>query len=220
MLLIIENVLELSKLQAVQQTLSDSNLFEDGKVTAGRAAINVKSNLQASPRHLEVKGALSLIETALREHTVFRAAAHPLEFAKIMFNRYEGGMEYGSHVDNAFINDTRTDLSFTLFLSDPDTYDGGELVLQSHSGDEPIKLPAGSLVVYPSTSLHYVAKVQSGIRLAAVGWVKSRVRLAEHREILFDLQHSLANLARTEENQVARLSLLKAQNNLLRLWSD
>ncbi len=220
MLILIENLLDSSTLQAITTVMADSAAFEDGKNTAGRTARQVKSNLQAKMQNTETRGAVALIEKAILKHPVFQAAAIPAKFAKIMFNRYEPGMAYGSHVDDAIIANTRTDLSFTLFLSEPESYEGGELVIQKHDGDEAIKLSAGSLVLYPSTSLHYVSEVKTGIRLAAVGWLQSKVRLAEHREILFDLHYALTNLPDTEQNRTARLSLLKAKNNITRLWTE
>lgn len=220
MAIFIENVIDVYTINAISDALSDPLLFEDGKKTAGVTAQKVKRNLQAKPTEASVKGAKSQIEKALMSHTVFRSAAQPLKFAKIMFSRYEPGMNYGAHVDDAFIAGTRTDLSFTLFLSDPDSYQGGELVLSRLDGDETVKLPKGSLYLYPSTSVHHVAPVTSGTRLAAVGWVQSRVRQEEHRAILFDLACALKQLPGTQENSEARLRLLQAQNNLLRLWAD
>ena len=137
-----------------------------------------------------------------------------------MVNRYDEGMTYGAHVDDAFIGGTRTDLSFTLFLSHPDTYDGGELIVQRDDGDEAVKLPQGSLYLYPSDSIHYVAPVTRGSRLAAVGWIQSKVRQQEQRQILFDLSSALKQLPITEANHSARLKLLKVHNNLLRRWAD
>ena len=147
-------------------------------------------------------------------------AALPQKFAKILISRYTPGMHYGAHIDDPVIAGTRTDLSFTLFLSDPESYQGGELILKKHDGDELVKLQKGALCLYPSTSLHHVAEVTSGTRLAAVGWVQSRVRLGDQREILFDLQKALNDIPDTPENHPARLSLLKAKSNLMRLWVD
>ncbi len=220
MQIFLNNILDTHTLEAVTTALSDETLFEDGKKTAGRTAKRVKTNLQARPDAIEVKGALKLVEKALLAHPVFKAAAMPEKFAKIMFNRYAPGMQYGTHVDDPIIEGTRTDLSFTLFLSDPETYEGGELVLCKHDGEEKVKLPKGALSLYPSTSLHHVAEVTKGTRLAAVGWVKSRVKLAEHREILFDLHTALAQLPDTPENQEARLNILKAKSNIIRLWAE
>jgi len=216
----LDQILDIHTLNGVIEALQDETLFEDGKKTAGKTAKRVKFNLQAKPDSIEVKGALKIIEKALLTHPVFQAAAMPEKLSKMMFSRYLPGMQYGSHVDEPFIAGSRTDLSFTLFLSDPTSYDGGELVLQKHSGDETVKLEKGSLILYPSTSSHYVAEVTKGVRLAAVGWVQSKVRLAEHREILFDLHHALMQLPDNDANHPARLSLLKAKSNITRLWAN
>ena len=220
MQILLDNILDAHALNAITDMLTDESLFEDGKKTAGRIAKAVKTNLQARPDAPEVKGALKMIEKALRAHPVFHAAALPQKFAKILFSRYAPGMRYGVHIDDPVIAGTRTDLSFTLFLSEPDSYEGGELILKKPDGDEQLKLAKGSLCLYPSTSLHHVAEVTSGTRVAAVGWVQSRVRMAEHREILFDLQSALNGLPDTPENHAARLSILKAKSNIMRLWVD
>lgn len=220
MAIFVENVLDVHSVDAIGDALADDRLFEDGKKTAGKTARSVKRNLQADPSSNVVKGAAKMVKKALLAHPVFKQAALPVKFAKIMFNRYDPGMAYGLHMDDAIIANTRTDLSFTLFLSTPDSYEGGELVLAKHDGNETVKLPKGSLYLYPSNKLHYVAPVSSGRRLAAVGWVQSRVRLTEHREILFDLYTALQQLPVNEQNRSARLKIIQAQNNILRLWAD
>lgn len=216
----INQVLDTYSQRAITDSLANDALFEDGKNTAGRLAKQVKSNLQGLADAVETRGVINTIEKALLANPVFTSAALPHKFARILISRYQPGMYYGPHVDDPIVNGARTDLAFTLFLSDPDSYQGGELVLQKHDGDELIKLPAGSLVLYPATSIHYVADVTAGTRLAAVGWIQSRVRSAEQREILFDLNYALANLPPEAATNTVRLSLLKARNNLVRQWSD
>lgn len=218
--ILLDAILDAHALAAIEQVIQQDGIFEDGKKTAGRTARKVKNNLQANAALPEVKGALKMVEQALQASPVFRAAALPKQFSRVMFSRYLPGMHYGSHVDDPFIDNVRTDLSFTLFLSEPDSYEGGELVLSKPDGDEYIKPAKGSLYVYPSTTLHHVAEVTSGSRLAAVGWVQSRVRLEEHRALLFDLHQALIALPDTPENQASRLHLLKAKSNLMRLWAD
>jgi PKHD-type hydroxylase len=220
MAIFIENVLDVHTLEAISEALAEPSLFEEGKKTAGSTAKKVKNNLQSDVNNSLVKGAIRQVEKALFSNPAFVSAAQPLKCAKIIFNRYETGMGYGEHVDDAFINGTRTDLSFTLFLSEPESYQGGELILKKADGDESIKLPSGSLYLYPSTSVHYVAPVTSGSRLAAVGWIQSRVRLEEHRTVLFDLVSALKQLPDSPENNTSRLKLLQVQSNLQRLWSD
>jgi PKHD-type hydroxylase len=216
----IDDILGEHELKALQRTLSDPGLFADGSSTAAGLAKSVKANQQGSDSRVEIKGATRMIEAALRKHPVFQAAAMPKNIARILISRYEAGMEYGAHVDEAIIAGVRTDLSFTLFLSPPESYQGGALVLSKASGDETYKLPAGAAVVYPSTTLHHVERVTEGTRLAAVGWVQSRVRSAEQREILFDLHVALARLPRTPESLEARQYLLKTHGNLMRMWMD
>ena len=129
-------------------------------------------------------------------------------------------MEYGSHVDDALMNGIRTDVSFTLFLSDPDSYDGGALVIESSGGEDDIKLPAGSLVAYPSTTLHRVQPVTKGARLAAVGWARSFIRDPARRELLFDLDTARQSLF-AREGKTAEFDLLsKSTANLLRMWAE
>jgi PKHD-type hydroxylase len=218
MAIFIEDVLDLHVVDAILDALSAEAVFVDGKKTAGRTAKKVKHNVQAQASSVE--GIRKMVEKHLLANRAFSRAAIPLKFAKVMFSKYEVGMNYGEHVDDAFIAKTRTDLSFTLFLSDPDSYEGGELVIKRHDGDEKVKLPKGSLYLYPSSALHYVAPVTSGVRIAAVGWVQSRVRLQDHREILFDVATALSSLKETQENAPTRLQLLKVQQNLMRLWAD
>ena len=220
MAIFLENILDVHYLKAISEALSDEAVFKDGRATAAGLAKTVKFNLQADPGVPAVKGCLTMVEKALFANSLFKSAAVPYKLSKLMFSRYAPGMEYGAHVDEAFIAGVRTDLSFTLFLSDPEFYDGGELIVKRNDGDEVIKLPAGSLYLYPANSLHFVAPVTKGIRIAAVGWVQSRIRLEEHRTILFDLTTALNQLPKTDENKQIRLKLLNAKNNLLRLWAD
>ena len=216
----IDNVVDRPTVDAIEETLQDEHLFEDGAKTAAGAAKAVKNNQQARPETDVIQGARKLLEKALLASSDFKSAAIPAKIVRLTFSRYAPGMRYGAHVDDAFINGSRTDLSFTLFLSAPESYAGGELVIKRNDGDEQVKLPKGALYLYPSNSLHYVAPVERGVRLAAVGWVRSRVRLDEHRAILFDLHQALKGLPRTDENHEIRLTLLRARNSLLRLWAD
>lgn len=192
--------------------------FHDGRDTAGAGAAQVKYNQQADAEG--AAGLLQLVENRLRANDLFLQAAAPQVFARLMLTRYLPGMGYGSHVDEARIDGHRTDISFTLFLSGPDTYAGGELVLEESSGERSWKLAAGDLLLYPSTCLHRVNTVTAGERLAIVGWVSSRIRAAERRELLFTLEQALREefSARGKTNQFDRLALVR--NNLLRQWLD
>ncbi|WP_045855534.1 Fe2+-dependent dioxygenase [Teredinibacter purpureus] len=220
MQIIIHNVLDTYQIEALTSLLEASHLYEDGRNTAGNTAKSVKNNWQAKQGSLEIKGAQKTIELALRKHPLLVAAAIPLNFTNALMSCYTENMQYGSHIDNPFIDNVRTDLSYTLFLSKPENYEGGELVLQKPSGDEYIKLPQGSLILYASTHLHRVAEVTSGKRLAAVGWIQSRIKSPEAREILFDLSKCLAELNNTPEHHKTRLSLQKIKANLTRMWDE
>jgi len=218
MILQIADCLEATDLEAVLETAARAG-FVSGKTTAGRVARTVKSNLQAE-ESAEIRGLLELVERRLRLNPLIQSVARPKHFVKLMLSRYESGMAYGSHIDNAVMKGRRTDLSFTLFLCDPQHYDGGELVLEDSSGERAWKPAAGSLLLYPSTTLHRVAEVTSGERLAVVGWIESHVKSAEQRAILFDLERAMSDEfdrhGKTE--QYDRLS--KSFNNLMRLWLD
>lgn len=216
----IDNLLDPPTVDALVDTLEHEHLYEDGARTAAGSARAVKNNQQARPAEGVVQAALEIIEAALAKNPDFQAAAWPRKLARLSFNRYVPGMAYGAHVDDPFIRGLRTDLSFTLFLSDPEAYEGGELVVQRHDGDESVKLPRGSLYLYPSHSLHYVAPVEKGVRLAAVGWIQSRIRNDEHRAVLFDLYRVLEGLPKGEAGRELRLTLLRARNHVLRLWAD
>jgi PKHD-type hydroxylase len=151
---------------------------------------------------------------------VFKAAARPKQLTGLLVSRYGPGMEYGLHVDDALMHGMRTDLSFTVFLSGPDTYEGGELVIAGNDADSSIKLAAGSAVVYPTTSLHKVAPVTAGERLVVVGWVRSFLRRADERELLFDLDAAVAELRQSGAAKPLLDRILKVRANLLRLWAE
>lgn len=191
--------------------------FVSGRQTAGRVARKAKNNLQAADSS-EIRGLLALVERRLRAHPLIASAARPAAFIKLLLSRYETGMAYGRHVDNALIDGQRTDLSFTLFLSEPESYDGGELVIDDSSAERAFKLAAGSLLLYPGTTLHHVNEVTRGQRLAVVGWIESRVRSAEQREILFDLEQAMRSEydRHGQTDNYDRLS--KSFNNLMRRW--
>ena len=169
---------------------------------------------------MEVAGILKLVEQRLLANDLFVQSTYPQQFVRMLLSRYQPGMSYGTHIDEALINNQRTDISFTLFLSDPNQYKGGELVLEDSSGERSWKLDAGDLLLYPSTFLHRVNEVTEGERLVIVGWVTSRVREPNQREILFDMEQSL----RQEFNQNGKTAqydrLSRVRNNLLRQWLD
>jgi PKHD-type hydroxylase len=192
--------------------------FSSGMKSAGWHARDVKNNEQLGGDEASIVA--EKVETALRANAVFNAAARPKSFVRILVSRYREGMEYGLHVDDALMGGTRTDMSFTLFLADPSSYDGGELVIEGNDGTSEIKLPAGSLFLYPTTALHRVAPVTRGERIAVVGWVRSFIRGAEQRETLFDLDNAIAMARAGDAARETIGRLLKVKTNLIRLWAE
>ena len=195
----------------------------DGKTTAGWHAKAVKQNQQLDRKHPMAAPLIDQVRTAAMKHPLFQAAARPKQIHTIRLNRYSSGMFYGRHTDNALMNGARSDLSFTLFLSDPDSYEGGKLVVEGVDSEQSYKLAAGSLLVYPSSSLHRVDPVASGVRWAAVGWVQSLVRDHGRREILFELDTVRRSLfaqgaAAGKTNEFDLIS--KSLSNLMRRWMD
>lgn len=214
----IGNVLSADEVGLVREALARAT-FEDGRETAGFAARLVKNNRQAtSDRKIET--VRKLVEERIRGNELFALAVRPKALAAAMFSAYEPGMRYGSHVDDALMAGMRTDVSFTLFLSDPDSYDGGELVIESTSGEDAVKLAAGSLIAYPSTALHHVAEVTRGTRLAAVGWARSYVRDPAHREMLFDLDTARRQMFARGGKSAEYDLVSKSLANLLRMWVE
>ncbi len=217
MLITIDQILGTEDLERVRAEV-EALVFVDGKATAGALAKAVKNNQQATGAATEA--VIGFVQRAIERHDVFQAAAQVKTYGPILISRYQPGMAYGLHVDNAYMNGVRADLSFTLFLSEPDTYDGGALCIEQPAGRQAIKLPAGSLVLYPSTTLHEVEPITRGERLAVVGWIESRVLSAEGREALFDLAQVRASLSLLPEvDPMVRLTLQKAEANLIRLLS-
>src|SRR3977135_4538660 len=184
--ILIGNVLSGTEVETVRTALAQAR-FVDGRETAGFAARMVKSNQQAAGADRSLATVRQFVAERIHGNEVFRLAVRPKMLSPLLFSRYATGMQYGSHIDDALMEGMRTDVAFTLFLCDPESYTGGELVIESASGEEPVKLAAGDLVAYPATTLHRVAEVTSGVRLAAVGWARSFIRDAARRELLFDL---------------------------------
>jgi len=219
MILQIANVIDGAMIAAVRDAVAAPAFWSDGCDTAVGRAKAVKYNEQALASGA-AKGVLDTLTNAILANQTIRSSAQPDRFARIMMNRYGEGMEYGAHVDAAYIDGARTDLSFTLFVSDPSDYDGGELVIDSAGAEDSIKLAAGSLVLYPSTSLHRVTKVTRGERIACIGWIKSRIRSPEDRAALFDLDRIAADLAAAGAPGEIRDRLANVRNNLLRRWGE
>jgi PKHD-type hydroxylase len=213
----IGDVVPEAELIALREVLR-SDAYVSGKTTAGGHARQVKQNEQLATT--VAAPVLKKIESLLLAHPVFKAAAMPKSLVKLMVSRYRPGMHYGLHVDEPMMNGVRTDLSFTLFLSGPEDCDGGELVVEENAGDRDFKLPAGSLILYPTTTLHRVAAVTRGERLAIVGWVRSLVRDHANRELIFDLENSLAALRNLGTDRAILDRLYKVRANLIRKWAE
>ncbi|GAB3313671.1 Fe2+-dependent dioxygenase [Haliea atlantica] len=218
MILHLPQVIDAATLDAIRDGAARCQ-FVTGETSAGWAARTVKRNEQAQrDRHTETL--LDMVERHLREHTLFALAARPKAFPRLMISRYREGMAYGSHVDDCLIAGQRTDLSFTLGLTSEADYQGGELVLEDSSGERAWKLGAGDLLLYPTVYLHRVEPVVSGERIAVVGWVRSLVRDAQQRALLFELELALREefSERGKSQQFDRLSLVRT--NLMRLWLE
>jgi PKHD-type hydroxylase len=198
----------------------DKAAFIDGRETAGWAAKGVKNNLQAKSGDAAMDGARALVAERLLANSLFAMAARPKQLSNLLFARYERGMEYGAHVDDALMGGMRSDISFTLFIDEPETYEGGELVIETSAGETAVKAPAGALFIYPSTTLHRVAKLHSGVRRVCVGWAQSFVRNAEQREILFDIDTARRALFKSS-GKTAEFDLMsKSLANLMRMWAE
>jgi len=225
MLLHIPDILTPAQVAECREALTAAE-WVDGRETAGHYSERVKHNRQIPERHPLARRLGDMIQTALDRSPLFLSAALPLRIVPPLFNRYEGGETYGNHVDGAVrpVPGTpfrvRTDLSATLFLSAPEDYAGGELVIDDTYGAHRVKLPAGSLILYPGSSLHRVEPVTSGLRLASFFWVESMVRDAEQRRLLFDLDTAVQELSAAAPQAPAIAQLLNVYHNLLRRWAD
>jgi len=218
MFIVLGDVLDAHEAAALREAAAALD-FQDGRATAGKYASPVKNNEQAAAS--PARDAITeKVKTTLRQNRLFKAAARPRRFVRLLVSRYTPGMEYGLHVDDAIIEGHRTDLSFTLFLSPSDSYSGGGLVIDDPLEARTVRLEAGEMVLYPSNTLHRVEPVTEGERLAVVGWVTSWVREPQRREILFDLEMTASELFEREGKSPAVDRLNKARTNLLRMWAD
>ena len=222
MIFSIEQIFSPDELAEIRQVIGKAE-FVDGKLTAGWHAKLVKNNQQlkngTSQKELQAK-----VRTTLVKNALFQAAVRPKSVHSLLFSRYDVGMSYDTHVDNALMGGSsglyRSDVSFTLFLSPPQDYQGGELVIEGVQSEQSYKLEAGSAIIYPSTTLHRVNPVTTGTRLVVVGWVQSTVRDASDREILFDLETARRAIF-AKSGKTAEFDLIsKSMANLLRKWAD
>ena len=230
MLIVIPEVFPEPKVHELR-TLLDFADWVDGKVTAGHQSAQTKFNSQIPETHPIARQVGELILQALGTNPLFRSAALPLKVFPPLFNRYAGGQTFGTHVDNAIRTHgptggrIRTDLSCTLFFSDPAEYDGGELVIEDTCGSKAVKLPAGDMILYPATSLHHVTPVTRGARVSSFFWLQSMIRQDAQRTLLFDLDTAIQRLtgspqADAESVKVSTVQLTGVYHNLLRQWAE
>jgi PKHD-type hydroxylase len=226
MIVSIPDVLSPAEVAGMRAQLEASDAWVDGRATAGYQGAPVKRNQQiaeGSPIALELGDG---IIASLERHPLFISAALPNKVYPPLFNRYEGGMHFGNHVDGAIRlvpgsgARVRTDISITLFLTPPDEYDGGELLIEDTFGVHEVKLPAGHAIVYPGTSLHQVRPVTRGARVSSFFWVQSLVRDDTQRAMLFDLDGAIQRLNASNGDEAARRTLVGCYHNLLRMWSE
>nr|WP_315591985.1 Fe2+-dependent dioxygenase [uncultured Cupriavidus sp.] len=218
----------LSKAQVAQcRALMDAADWSDGNQTSGYQSALAKHNLQLPEGSPVAQQVGTLIQDALANSALFFSAALPLKVFPPLFNRYEGGQTFGNHVDNAirYLGGTdfriRSDLSATLFLTEPDEYDGGELVIEDTYGQQRVKLPAGHMVLYPATSVHHVTPVTRGARVSSFFWIQSMVRDDGQRTLLFELDNRLRQVsAAVGHEHEAVIGLTGVYHNLLRRWAD
>jgi PKHD-type hydroxylase len=222
MIISLPEILTAQQLETINDRLNNS-AFTSGVKTAGWYAKTIKNNLQLDPKTNDYDSLKKLVKNQLFNHPLIKSACFPKIIHSLLFSRYEEGMYYGRHVDNAMMGSNhfwRSDISFTLFLNSPTSYQGGELIIEGVQKEESYKLSAGSIIIYPSYRLHRVEKVTQGIRFVVVGWIQSLIRDSYKREILFELdtiKRSLfAQYGKTDEFDL----LSKNHANLIRLWVE
>ena len=218
MMMVIGDILDVNTLANLAKTLPRMR-YEDGRATAGLDAAWVKRNEQA-------RGSVTLellrdqLQAAVLANNVFAAVVRPKALTQLLISKTSSGGQYGSHVDSPIIGGLRTDVAFTVFLTPPEAYDGGELIIETAGGEEGFKLAAGTAVVYPATTLHRVAQVTRGDRYVAVGWAQSFIRDAGQRELLFDLE-TAKHIIFSRSGKTADYDLIaKSAANLVRMWAD
>ena len=226
MLICVPDILSKADVASFRATM-DAAAWEDGRSTAGAQSAMVKKNEQLPPNGDIARRLGETVVKALVANPLFVSAAIPKQIFPPLFNRYGVGQHFGVHVDNAVRGDhltglrIRTDLSVTLFLSDPEDYDGGELLVEDYSGAQQVKLPAGHLVLYPATSLHTVTPITRGVRVASFFWLQSMIRDAQARSMIFDLDTTIQGLvARLGRNDPEIVKLSGLYHNLIRYWAE
>lgn len=227
MLVCIPNVFNAAQVAALRDLLDNAgDAWVDGRVSAGYSGAPVKNNQQIDEGSEVALQCQHLILSVLERHPRFISAALPNVVYPPMFNRYGEGMTFGAHVDGSVRihphdgRKLRTDISATLFLSDPASYDGGELQIEDTYGMHSVKLNAGDLVIYPATSLHQVTPITRGVRVASFFWIQSLIRDDAQRAMLFDLDNAIQTLNQTGADETARRTLIGVYHNLMRQWSE
>jgi PKHD-type hydroxylase len=225
MLVHIPAVLNADQVQECRRALDQAEWI-DGRATAGHQSSRMKDNVQVPEGHPVARKLGDMILTALERSPLFIAAALPLKVYPPLFNRYQGGQTYGTHIDGA-IRDiagtphrVRTDLSATLFISSPEDYEGGELMIEDNYGVQRVKLPAGDMILYPASSLHRVQPVTRGARVASFLWLQSMIRDDGERTLLLDLDTAIQQLNRIAADNPAMVQLTSVYHNLLRRWAE
>lgn len=225
MLLKISSVLDKASVQQARDILMAAD-WTDGNVTAGYQSAKAKNNLQIPENSREARELGDLVLAALAKNPLFMSAALPLKIFPPLFNCYQGGQSFGVHIDNAIRQvpglpvKVRTDISMTLFLSEPDEYDGGELIVEDTYGSHTVKLPAGDMVLYPASSLHRVTPVTRGRRLASFFWLQSMIGSDEKRALLFDMDMAIQALRQQVDDSPEIVRLTGVYHNLLRQWAQ
>jgi PKHD-type hydroxylase len=226
MLIQIPEVLSANELQQVRSLLADAP-WTDGRITAGSQSAQVKNNWQLPEQAEQSHASRAIVLDALNRNPLFLSAALPKKIFPPLFNRYAGSHNtFGNHIDNAIRHcpitgeRVRTDLSATIFLADPNSYDGGELVIEDTYGEHNVKLAAGDMVLYPGSSLHRVEPVKRGTRLASFFWLESMVRETERRRLLFEMDMSILELRNTQGDSAPTVNLTGCYHNLLRMWAE
>ncbi|MBI1204369.1 MAG: Fe2+-dependent dioxygenase [Rhodopseudomonas sp.] len=223
MMIHIPNVLDADQVARCRAVMERA-AWVDGRVTAGHQSAQVKFNLQLPEAAAEARELGDMVLDALARNNLFMSAVLPKQVFPPLFNRYDAGMTFGAHVDNAIRAGNgariRTDVSSTLFISGPDDYDGGELVVQDTYGEHTVKLPAGDMIVYPATSLHNVTPITRGSRIASFFWTQSMIRDESKRSLLFDMDMAIVKLNRDHPEHESVVEMTAVYHNLLRQWAE
>jgi PKHD-type hydroxylase len=222
MLVCVPNVLDAAQIVSLRERLDRANCWVDGRVTAGYQGAPVKFNQQIDERSDVALACQRIVVPALETNPLFISAVLPNAIYPPMFNRYSEGMTFGAHVDGSVRlhprdgRKLRTDVSVTLFLSNPDEYDGGELQIEDTYGRHSVKLPAGDMVIYPASSLHQVAPITRGVRVGCFFWIQSLIRDDVQRSLLYEMDGAIQRLNQTDADEIARRTLIGCYHNLVR----